>query len=429
MPQQVNPDQQTAQNTPESGLRFDRAWFVREEEYAVTPDDPEWMLYSERLIETDGDPDPALERLDGLGTPDPVSFGKGVEENEATITYSLQQPLVDENGEPVDACYDAFTRNLANQIPNSHSMIGRDNNLSPGPDDPEGTSGQRRYLVMKGGKSDVTLEPDATEPDPIPVELTYQAARLRSYHIYQPETASTVAAVSTSAEDVDITVTVESEGASESEELSLDGDTAVLGEVQFEDIDAVELSEPATGDVEIRLEDGEGSVLTSIDGGESYADGDGERRGDLGVPTLGEGSTPDPIDHSFEEFCGSIFDFDFAGDAPTPDLHDISVEVDNDLDPRPASGDTPGCTTVVEEGNRELTIDTNVVGERASHDMLRSAYLNRSSDIGWELTQTIFTFPDSQCTEPPAFERGSDDTYAETEGTWESKGVQIESNL
>lgn len=425
----VNPNQQTTQGTPESGLRFDRAWWIREDESGVTPADPSWNIYSDRLIETEGDLDPGLERLDALGTPDPIDFGRAVEENEVTITYSLQQPLVDASGEPVDAAYDAFARNEANQIPNTHTMVGRDNNPSPGPNDPDGAAGQRRYLVMQGGKADVSMEPDASDADPVPVELTYMAETVRSYHIYQPAAAETLVVQSTSADDTTVDVTIESEGAAESETLTLDGTTLVAGSVSFSDIDAVELSEPAAGDVTVHINDGDattptaGSTLMQLDGGEAYATDSGSLEGDTGVPALGAGSAPTAIGTPFEDFGGDIFNFDFPGTAPSPDLQDITVEVENNLEARPRQ---ESYQPAIEEGNREVTIETNVVGERASHDMLRSAYLNNPSDIGWTLSNTRFVFPNARNTEPPAFARESEEAYAEVDGTWESEGVTLE---
>ncbi|ELY91475.1 hypothetical protein [Natrialba taiwanensis] len=428
----VNPNQQTEQQTPESGLRFDRAWFVREAEKGVTPTDPDWNLYSDRLVSTEGDLDPGLERLDGLGTPDPAEFGRAIEENEVTIAYSLQQAVVDASGEPVDAVYDALTRNQANQIPNTHSMVGRDNNPSPGPNDPDGAEGQRRYLVMQGGKADATMEPDATEADPVPVELTYMGEKVRSYHIYQPEGSTLLALQSTDDSDT-MTVTIEDEGAATTDEITLNGTTPVSTTVEFDNIDAFELSEPATGDVTLHINDGTdadptvGSELSKLDGGVTLADGGGEREGDTGVPALGAGSAPSPIDQPFEDFCGSIFNFAFDGNAPDPDLNNITLEVANNLEARP-SGDGGGCRPSIEEGNREITIEANVVGERASHDILRSAYTNNPADMGWELSRTIFTFPSSRCTEAPAFARESDEAYAETDGTWESIGVELQNN-
>lgn len=427
----VNPNQQTLQSTPESGLRFDRCWFVREDESGQTPANPDWNLYSDRLIETEGDLDPGLERLEALGTPDPVDFGRAVEENEVTITYSLQQPLVDASGEPVDAAYDALMRNEANQIPNTHSMVGRDNNPSPGPNDPDGASGQRRYIVMQGGKCDLAIEPDATEADPVPVELTYIAEKVRSYHIYQPADAGSLVVVSDSANDTAIDVTVESEGGAESETLALDGDNPVATDASFGDVDAFHLSEAAEGDVTLHVNDGDatnplvGGELARLDGGITYATDEGQLQGDTGVPPLGTGSAPTAIGTPYEDFGGDIFNFPFSGDAPTPDLNDITVEVDNDLDARPRQS---SYQPSIEEGNREITIETNVVGERASHDMLRNAYLKRPGDIGWELTNTIFTFPNAVCVEPPAMTRESEDTYAEIDGTWESIGVNLEYN-
>lgn len=427
----VNPEQQTRQETPESGLRFDRCWFIREDENGEPPADPDWQLYSDRLVESEGSLNPGLERLDALGTPDPSDFGRALEENEVTITYSLQRPLVDATGEPVDACYDAFVRNEASQIPNTHTMVGRDNNPSPGPHDPEGVSGQRRYLVMQGGKANVSMEPDATEADPVPVSLTYMGQKVRSYHIYQPASATTLVVQSESPDDTDIDVTIENEGATTSETVTLDGTTAVATSTEFSDVDAFSLSAGASGTVTLHINDDEsgdgsdptaGSTLCEIIGGNSYAVGGGQVDGDRGVPALGAGSVPDPIGEPFEDFGSSIFEFDFPEGVPTPDLQDITVETDNGLEARPQQG---SYQPAIEEGNREITIETNVIGERASHDMLRDAYLNRPGMLGWTLARTKFVFPESRCTEPPSIARASDEAYAETGGTWQSIGIEL----
>ena len=428
----VNPNRQTRQETPESGLRFDRAWMVRESEAGVPPADPDYQLYSDRVIEVEAEPDPALERLEQTGSADPIDFGRAIEENELTITYSLQQPLVDEAGEPVDPSYDAWIRNEAWQIPNTHTFIGRDNNPSPGPHDPDGASGQRQYVVMFGGKPDANMEPDVEEADPIPVEMTYMGAKLRSYHIYQPAEPSALEIVSESADDDGIDVTIESEDGETSETLALAGDGSVTTEAEFGDVDAFWLDEPTAGDVELRIgvTEGEGGLLSTLLGGESYAADGGNVEGDQGIPPIGEGSAPDPVheqlglplSQSFEQFEGHLFDFDFAGDAPLPDLNNITFEVDNNLDPR---GRQASYTPAIEEGNREIELDADIVGERVSFDTLQAAYLNRPSDIEIQLSRTTLRFPGARVTEPSSYTRESEDAFAENDVTWGPRTVEI----
>lgn len=423
-----NPDTQTEQETPESGLRMDRVWFVREQQNGEPPTDPDWQPYSDHLSEFEASLDPALERIEGLGSPDPEAFGRALEENEVTVTYSLQQALVDGTGEPVDAAYDAFARNQASQIPNTHTMVARDNNPSPGPDDPDGASGQRRYLVLHGGKADASLEPDTTEADPVPCSLTYMGRKVRSYHIYQPDADELIAIESSSDADA-MDVTIESEGAATAETVALNGTTPVTTEAAFGDIDAVWLSDDPEGDITVSINEGDatavtvGSTLMELDGAQSYATDQGSTEGDRGVPALGAGSTPDPIGQPFEQLAGDIVDFDFPGNAPDPALNNITLEVDNNLEVRSrGSGGSPA----VEEGNRSITIETDVIGERASHDMIRSAYLNRPSMLGWELSYTRFTFPESRCTEPPSPARAPDEAFAETAGTWSPGTIELE---
>lgn len=423
-----DPATQTAQESVESGLRMDRVWFARESQAGQVPVDPNWNLYSDRVIEFSASLNPALERLEGLGTPDAAGYGRALEENEVSVVYPLQQPLVDASGEPVDASYDAFARNQARQIPNTHTIVARDDTPSPGPDDPADASGQRRYIVVKGGKCDASMEPDTTEAEPIPVELTYLARKVRSYLIYQPASSTDLVVSSSSANDTTQDITIESEGAAASETVTLNGTNLVHVATTFDNIDAVWLSSDTEGDVTVAINDGdattpvEGSALMEINGGNSYAVGNNVAEGDQGVPALGAGSAPSAIGTAYEDLEGQALDFGWDADVPEPALNNITLEVDNGLEPRPRG---QGSMPAVEEANRSITIETDVIGERASHDMIRSAYLNKEHLIAWDLGKTRFEFPDSRNTEPPEPARAPDEAFAEIAGTWTAGTVDI----
>ena len=425
----IDPSSQTVQQTPESGLRFDRVWWKREQQAGQIGDDPDWQLYSDLLLEFSAELDPGLERVDGLGDPDPDHFSRTLEENEVMVAYALQQPLLDNNDQPYDAAADAYLRDNANQIPNTHAMVARDENLTPGPDDPAGTLGQRQYLVMKGGKADAESEPDSEEAQPVPMALTYTPEKVRTYHVYQPENSTLIAVYSDSAEDTTQQITIEDEGAGQTETINLDGTNLVSGSVEFTDIDAFELSDDTEGDVHIVINEGtetdptEGAELTSIHGGQYYSsDDNGDVEGDLGVPALGAGSAPSEIGEPYEDFFGDRVERP-VGARIAPDLNNIVVSVENNLETRPRHDST---RVRVNEGNREVTIETDVVGEKQSHEMIQQAFGNEGLDMEWELAYTLFRFPNATVTDPPARERAPDDVFAETAGTYQSEGVELE---
>lgn len=427
MPETIDPDSQTVQQSAESGLRFNRVWMTREAEEGVTPTDPDWMFYSDLLLEFEAGIDPAIEGVNGLGTPDPDHFSGTVEENEIMIAYALQRELVDTNGYPVDPAADAMLRNLANQIPNTHSMVARDEVLAPGPQDPEGCEGQRMYLVMKGGKADLAMEPDATEAQPTPVELTYTPVKARSYHIYQPGSSSLLCVKSTNANDTNQMILIEDEGANTTEQIALDGTTLVSGSTEFTDIDAIELDSEAEGEVEVFINTGsestptEGGKLATLHGAEFYAKDDGTVEGDLGVPTLEAGTSPSAIDQGYEDFYGDRVERP-AGARIAPDLNNISLEIDNNLEPQPKQS---GTGVRVHEGNRNVTITSNVIGEKVSHDLIEDAMAEKGLDMEWELSRSLITLPNATVTGPPPRTRTGDEAFAEIEVEMQSEGIQI----
>lgn len=423
----ISPSSQTEQFTGEGGNRFDRAWVIREDVEGQVPADRTWMPYSDHLVNFEATIAAGNERVDGLSTPDAITFSSSVEEHEVVIAYSLQRAIVDSNDEPLDPCGDAFLRDGAKQIPNTHAGVFRDDNPSPGPNDPEGCAGQRQYLVMKGGKANVTMEPDATEAAPTPVEMTYLPQKARSYHFFQPEGSVTLCARSTDSNDTTQTVTVEDEGGATSLTLDLNGTTLVTSSTTIDDIDAVELSEETLGDVEIFINTGtdtdpvEGGKITTLRGASYYADDDGAVEGDLGVPALEGASPPSSIGAPFSDFAGDRVERP-TGARLAPDINNLTVEVDNGIEQNARQDSTRVRNP---EGNREITIGAEVIGESASHHYIEQALARKGLDMEWELTRTLFTFPNTTHTGDLARARESDDTFATTELEFQPEGIQI----
>lgn len=423
---------QSERMEPESGLRSDRVEWLREDTTGEIPADPDWSLYSDVMNQFTWSPDPGTGRQDGLGTPYAHDHFSGMEEQELTIAYDLQRPVVDAAGDPDDASYDAVIRAATGFLPYTHAVVERETRGSS-LDEADDVSGARVYTVAKGGHPDVTYEGDPEEGQPIPVELTYQFEKIRSYEFKQPDVSSLIAVDSTDADDTTVDVTIENEDGSQSETVTLSGTTPVSTSAEFEDIDAVELSEETMGDVTVYINDGTateptlGTVLTdpSIRGAMYYSDDEQPLEGDLGVPAIGAGSHATEIGTTFEHFLGDRVERP-AGTSLAPDINNFTVETDNGFD-MTARHDTQRPR--VSEGNVELTISADVIGERSSHTDIMDALGTEGLDLEWELSHTQFTFYNATYIDPGERGRESDDAAVQRSVELEPSGdpaVEVE---
>lgn len=402
--------------TPESGLRADRIGVVREATTGVPPSDPDWMLFSDNVQNIDTSPDPSVERKDGLGSPYPDDHYRGMEEAEFTIGYDLQRQLVDGNGDPDDPAGDAMLRNEDGEIYNTHTIVVRHERNTTDPNDPTDTTGARMYTVVLGGYPDLSMEGDPSASTPIPPELTYTAEKIRSYEIYQPPSGGdTVDVVSTSANDT-MDVTIEDEGAGTSETITLTGDSSATGATSFDDIDAVYLTDDPEGDVTLSYTSS-GSDFMTIRGGEYYSNDDNAVEGDRGVPILGSGSHGTAIGGNYEHFLGDSVQR-AANDIPY-DLNNVTFEVSNGYETS-ARSDTyrPRIT----EGNAEVTISADVIGERASHDYIVQSLGAVGDDIVWTLTSSEITVNNATLTDTIERSYAEDDTTAAVSAQFEGNG-------
>lgn len=411
--------------TPESGLRLDRIGFLRETVTGEIPVDPDWQYHSDNYLNFEWAPDPGAARRDGLGTPDAVDFHVGTESHSLTVAYDLQQPLVDATGEPLDAAGDAWLRNADNQLYNTHAVLARESRQTRSPDDPTDVQGARTYTVMKGGHPNANLEGDPEEGVPIPKEIEYTAEKIRSYEILQPANATLLVVQSTDSTDT-VDVTIEDEDAATTETVTLDGTNLVSTSTQFSDIDAVSLVDEASGDVTVHINDGDatapaaGSTLTEIKGALHYSEDEQPLEGDLGVPALGAGSHATLINTSYEHFAGDSVQRNAEGVAY--DLNNLTAEVDNNYDATPRADSVRPRIT---EGNRDVSLTTDVIGERESHAYIMQSLTAAGDDIDWGLSRTLITFDQAAVMDPPSRTRESDEAAAAISVGFESEGVTI----
>jgi len=306
---------------PEAGVRPTRIEFVRETTRGEVPDSPEWNLYSDHVDAWwDWEPDANKTENQPAGEVDPDLTKPGSETHEATISYWLQNWLVDGSGNAQDAAADAMLISSDNTPNNTHSVVSRMDIESGGADN----NGYRVYHVGKGGvPTEVTLPFEVDEGSPVAPELSYQFEKFRTYRIDQPDTSDTIDVTNNGSSSVD--VTIEDEGAGTSETLTVAAGATSTTTASFDDIDAVELSTDVDGDVV--LEDTtDTNELMRIEGSQAYT-----TEGDLGVPALGSGSHASAIGSDYVIFNDDTYDYDtgeIAAEIISGELNS-SIEVDD----------------------------------------------------------------------------------------------------
>lgn len=412
----------STRQTPESGLRVDRVWALKESITGQIPADPVWQYHSDNYLNITWSPSPGPERRDTLGSPDPADWDVGNQEHELTVAYHQQRPVVDSSGNPDGFVADGMMRDSSNQIPNTHAMLARETR-PVSPDDPSDVDGARTYTVMKGGYPDPNLEGDPENGEPIPTELTYTAEKIRSFEILQPASGTLLTVKSTSADDTTQTISFEDEGGSTTGSVTLNGTTVESTTASFDNINAAELDAETDGDVIISINDGtetsptEGTTLMTIRGALHYSNDDQPLEGDLGVPVLGSGSAPSTIGTSFEHFLGDSVQRN-AEDIAF-DLNNVTFEVDNNYDPTPREDSTRYRIT---EGNRDATLSSEVIGHRASHAHIMDSLASVGADLVWTMSKTELTVNGATVTSALERTRESDQAAAQPSVEFEGKG-------
>ena len=379
--------------TYESGLRPHRLWFVREDSEGVTPADPDWNLYSDAVNGFDPDVDPGVDPQMILGSPDPQGFFAGTMAPTLTVAYDLQQKtssgntFLDGSGAPNDAATDGFQRDADNQIRNTHTIVRR--MTQSGINAASTVNGltskdTRQYMVFKGAHSDSTLVHDPSEATPVGIEIDYTCEKAEIHQIDQPGSSTTIDVVSSNANDSG-NVTIEDEGANTSETVAITADGTSTTTATFDNIDAVELDSEQPGDILI-AESG-GDDLMVITGQNSYDHGEG----DLGVPTLGAGSTPSNIDERYETPHGTTIDR-AGGTALSEEVMTADIAANNNFtDDSRTAGPRP---LVVAEG-REATADVTITGETEYRDKITDALQTSFDNFVYELDGGTITLDDA----------------------------------
>lgn len=397
---------------PESGTRPSRIEFVREDTRGVTPADPDWSTYSDHVVNFwDWEPEANKATEQPAGSMDPDITPPGPESHEATISYWLQNWLVDSNGDPLDAAADAMLLSQDNDFLNTHSAVSRMEVFSNGADG----AGYRIYHVGKGGApTEVTLPFETEDGTPVVPELSYQFEKMRVYRIDQPSASTTLDVTNNGTTSVD--VTLESEGAATSETVTVAGGTTSTTTASFGDIDAVELDTDTDGTVVVS--DGAGTNFLTIHGSDEYTHG-----GDLGVPALGAGSHAAEIGTDYVSFNDSDYGYatgDIAAEIISGELN-VSLETDD-------NGVMGTSRRNIHPSGRRATWSATVAGASESVDQVTAYLTQMVNDVEWAATEGTITGPNAEHMSAGSsdFETGTGKNERELELL--SQGINITAN-
>lgn len=417
----------------ERGIAPQRVDFARENylgdgEFGVTPTNPEFLKYSDNITNLNLSPSAALERRGGIGSADPRSFERGPESHEVAVTYDLIKDPTVATG---DALYDGLARQGDELLPDSHTILTREDKTQVGADATvSGNTARptRLYLYGRGGLiSEGAMQGNPSEQQPISVELTYTFQYLRPQQIDQPtsgEAPTYLTLRSTDASDTSLAVEIEDEGAGTSETVNLDSGDAtsiVSTSNEYADVDAIYVSGENAGDVVVSINDGsdtsptEGDEIARVFGTASY---DGVES-DYGVPVIGTGSreTVGSLGAP-ENFIGTAIQ---ADQSPYPyRIQSINLSVANNLESTEVA-DQFGMHMI--PGNRELTWDATMFGETASIDSLQAHLQNEARDMDWPLTSGTIRLDQTRLQSPGEVAKEEGQAVMTVENGWTAEGL------
>lgn len=395
--------------TPEAGTRPQRIEYIREATRGEVPTDPVWQTYSDHIVSWwDWEPEANKNAEQPGGSMDPDFTTPGSETHEVTVSYWLQEWLVDGSGNAQDAAADAMLLSDDNDFNNTHAVVSRMDISSGGADG----AGYRVYHVGKGGApTEVTLPFEVDEGNPVQPELSYQFEKFRTYRIDQPSSGTTLDITNNGTSSVD--VTVEDEGAATTETNSVGAGATVTTTATFSDIDAVELNTDTDGTVVIT--DGAGTTFFTLHGSDEYT-----TEGDLGVPALGAGSHASAIGTDYVVFNDD--DYGYSGGDIAAEIISGELTVSLETEDNSVAGTS---RRNIHPTGRRATWTATVAGASESVDQVVDYLTQAANDIVWTADEGSVTGPSAEHFSPGSsdFEAGSGKHQRDLE--FQSSGVNI----
>jgi hypothetical protein len=421
----------------EGGLNPTRIEYAVEPSQGVAPTDPDWQIASDRYTAFEpGSLGPQAVEHAQLGEADP-DVEDGMEAPELTVAYHMQQWFNDANGDPQDLAAYGLTRDAANNLPGSLTIVERMRSGDVGSGVTvqsestvehryNGTSGATRrearvYSVAKGSLVSEVTGTANPEDEIWELENSLSVESFRSYQIDQPTSALELHVQSTDSGDTGLDVVVENDGATTTHTYTTDGTdatTTVTGTTTFASIDAIEVQDGSgdtadhDGDILIYEDDGAGApgeLLAVLYGRNSY----GNTYGDPGIPLLGAGSHAaaigtdfyNPGNLSIERPAGSPFE-------AVGDVQSAELSISNDITRTPLS---ESREQRMHAGMRTSEATLTVDGETTSHTSLLENMRGTEEDLvfGFDSNDAeTFTYNDSRVSESPR-SRTAGENFAE----------------
>lgn len=403
---------------PDSGLYTGRVEYEREATTGGEPENPEYEFYADDIASVSWDVGVSPDARHGLGTADPVSHENVNEEPTITVTYWLQQAVVDDSDDPKDACADAILRDADNRIHNTHHVRIEESREGSDPDDPDGADGARVYVIGLGCHPDVTLTED-TDRGLIEVELTYECEKVREYEIFQPNDEKLTVDMSNT-DDAGVTVTLEDDEG-EVEEVSMMVNDEETTKTDWSSLRAIHLDEDIEGDIIVKNEADE--ELARIRGGDYYHPSDGTLEGDQGVPAIDDGSLATAINEEYDSFAGATIER--GGDVLSYDVSETVLSFENDYGREPRHDST---RTRINEGNRGALSEFDLIGWGASAEFGSEALGGVADDVEITTAKTEWNFQSAVVSEPGDVERDGEDAtfiYDVTMEPSENAGISV----
>jgi hypothetical protein len=395
----------------ENALGDIRAEWVEEPAPGEFPSNPAWNRFSDFVLSTPGaSTDAQVSSLDDVvGTGDVVDHFRGAEEHSLSIEYLMQRFFLNVDGEEVDPIGYPLTHDYGAQY-TSHSVVTRREATTGG----NFGSGLRQYVVARGARPVAGTSPgDPSEADPIALEVEYEAEKVRTYVLHQPDTAISLTLSSTSTED-NFDVTIESEDATTTETVTLSGTSDVTTTETFSDVDAISLSQEPVGDISVT--DGSGTEI--VDGGIQGRESDGVE-GDRGIPALGGGSHADPIgtDPATFQFLGTESEYGTGAVASRVHALDLSVELDTSREALQGRR-----RQRIDIGTRTVTVDADTAGEFDTHTQHQRHFRGTQRDLIYRYPTGEVAVKDATLTDVGDIEYEGDSANVITSQTFEGHG-------
>jgi len=393
----------------ESGLQDIRLEWVEETTPGETPADPAWNKFTaaDLVADVSVSPEPQYEQRQALGFIDAQSNDRGAEAASATIGYHMGQFPVDASGNVQDPIAYPIVHDGETDYP-SLTVVARRDVQAGGSDG----GGFREFAVVTGARpTSASFDGDASNPMPLPQELSMECERARVYVISQPSSSTELVVRSTDDSDTN-DVTLESEDASTTETVTLPGTATntVTTTATFDDLDAIDVSGDHAGDITVGTDDGSGNIDVELT--EHVIAGSGDSAADsidseFGIPALGSGSHASAITEEGPQFIETTFEV--SGTPIAPNLHTLGLSVERDVS---RSAQQTTRREVVDVGARSISVDVTASGEHQSATQIRNAF--NTAEFGtitytFDSGETI-DLNNVQQTGPPAYERGAGDT-------------------